>query len=115
MKAPIVFEKVYYSPTYFDNSRRRTSGKETGDWSGVVLTYRFLIKSYINGYHLKIEPDLIEFRGSNKDEMVRELTKATDQIEEWTELGELNYKYAKLFPPEVEKKLKEYKIQYRRQ
>ena len=80
--APILFQKTYYYPTYFDNSVSRR-GEKTGDYSGVLLTRTYVIKKYKNGNHLIDENDAISFSGRNKREMIAALKKVVEDKEEY--------------------------------
>ena len=104
-KAPILFEATYISPTYFDNSHTR-DGRETRDWSGVLLTYCFQIKQYANGNRFIIKPDVISFSGKTAEEMNENFVKVAGDLPIW-DMGE---KQASIFPEEVNQKLKEYNL-----
>lgn len=104
----ILWEKTYRQATFFDNAHDQ-KGRETGKWSGVLLTYRFLILAGLNPRFL-IEPDVIEFSGNNEGEMLENFERSVGFLEEW-DLGEKNYREANLFPEEVNNKLIEFNLQ----
>ena len=105
----ILWEKKYRSVDFFDNSRT-LQGKETGDFSGLIIIYRFLILGNDNGKNrFLIEPDYIEFRGGNNEEMVQDLENKIVGMEEWDTKGK-NYKNCDIFPDEMVVKLKEFNL-----
>ena len=105
----ILWEKKYRSVDFFDNSRTLQE-KETGNFSGLIIIYRFLIFGYYNGKNrFLIEPDYIEFGGGNDEEMLADLENKTAGMEEWDTKGK-NYKYCDVFPDEVVVKLKEFNL-----
>ena len=104
----ILWEKTYRGENYFDNAHT-LKGKETGDWSGVILIYRFLILGGVRPRFL-IEPDVIEFSGKDEEEMFESFERSVGYLEEW-KLGNEHYTKCDLFPDEVNQKLTEFNLQ----
>ena len=105
----ILWEKKYADPTFFDNSRN-LMGKETGNFSGLLMIYRFLILGYYNGKNrFLIEPDYIEFGGQNQEKMMQDLENKTVGMEEW-DTKDRNWRDCDVFPNEVVVKLKEFNL-----
>ena len=105
----ILWENNYRSVDFFDNSRT-LQGKETGNFSGLVIIYRFLILGDYNGKNrFLIEPDYIKFGGGNDEEMAVDFENKTVGMKEWDTKGE-NYKHCDIFPEEVVVKLKEFNL-----
>ena len=83
--------------------------KETGDWSGVLLVYRFLILGGVKPRFL-IEPNVIEFSGKDEEEMLESFERSAGSLEEW-KLRDKHYRECDLFPDEVNQKLLEFNLQ----
>ena len=101
-----IFEKTYYHPTFFDNSRK--DGKNTGDYSGTLITRTYMIKQYASGVRLSQKTNVISFSGVNRSEMGKDLESKIKGMKEFSEEADGNRTY---IPPEVNKKLKELKTQ----
>ena len=102
-------EKTYYEPTYLDNSHEYRTGKETGDWSGVLITREYTIKKYVNGIRLFTNRSVKGFSGRDEFEMRRNLKKSIKGMSELPkENAERDY-----VPPYIERKLEKFKEQFK--
>lgn len=105
MKIPAIWEKTYYEPVFFDNSRRLRDQKETGDWSGILLTRHYEIKRYSNGLRIIVSPaEAINFGGKNEEEMIQALEKVVEGKGELPENTDRDF-----VPQEVKDKFNELK------
>lgn len=110
IKAPVLWNKKYYGETFFDNSYydRGKKRMETGDWSGVLFLYDFNIVQYKNRNRLIIKPDVVIFRGENRESMIDALEETIKGRDEWDTKGK-NYRNGDaIFPQEAYQKLQEY-------